>query len=202
MHGIRNQYLSAWVDASGLTHGEIVRRVTAEAIRQGHRQVRPDTSRLRRWMEGENPRPPVPQLLLSVLSDAVGEALDISDLGFTPPMALVDTVRLPLLSAFQHPESSASDEMAGNHGDATLEATSLAAAREAVALAMAVIGYHHAVSDKTDAPGPDAQGLLDAALDKAHEFAEHLRGIAAAHTGTMTHATSQLRGQPQEKAAS
>jgi hypothetical protein len=200
MHGIRNQYLSAWVDASGLSHGEIVRRVVAEAIRQGHRQVRPDTSRLRRWMEGEIPRAPVPQLLLSVLSDAVGEALDIRDLGFTPPMVLVDTVRLPLLSAFHDSESSASDEIPGDPVDTTLEATSLAAAREAVALALAVIRYHHAVSDKTDAPGLDAQGLLDAALDKAHEFAEHLRGIASAHAGTQ--ATSQLLRQPHEQAAS
>lgn len=201
MHGIRNQYLSAWVDASGLSHGEIVRRVIAEAIRQGHRQVRPDTSRLRRWMEGENPRPPVPQLLMSVLSDAVGEPLHMSDLGFTPPVALVDTVRLPLLSALQHPESSASDSIPGSHGDTTLEATSLAAAREAVALALAVIGYHNAVSDNADAPG-SAQRLLDAALDKAHEFAEHLRGIAAAHSGTMSHAASDLLGQPPQKAAS
>jgi hypothetical protein len=167
MHGIRNQYLSAWVDASGLSHGEIVRRVAAEAIRRGHRQVRPDASRLRRWIEGENPRPPVPQLLRRVLSDAVGVPLRISDLGFAAPVECVDTVKLPLLST------------PGDPDDTTAEATSLAAARAAVALALAVIGYHHAVTNGTGEPEPDAQRLLQSALEKAQQFAEHFGGVVA-----------------------
>jgi hypothetical protein len=167
MHGIRNQYLSAWVDASGLSHGEIVRRVSAEAIRCGHRQVRPDASRLRRWIEGENPRPPVPQLLGRVLSDAVGVPLHTRDLGFASPVECVDTVKLPLLST-----RSDLDDM-------TAQATSLAAARAAVALALAVIGYHHAVINGTGELESDAQRLLQSALDKAQQFAEQLGGVVA-----------------------
>lgn len=179
MRGIRNHYLSAWVDASGLSHGEIVRRLAAEATRHGHRQVRPDASRLRRWIEGENPRPPVPQLLARILSDAVGVSLRISDLGLAAPVECVDTVHLPLLSTAHHNESSATGSPPGGRNETTTEATSLAVARAAVALALAVIRYHHAVTRGADGES-DAQHLLQSAFDKAHQFAEDLGGIVAA----------------------
>lgn len=43
-----NPHLALWVAASGLSNGEIARRVAAEAVRQGHRQIAPDATRIRR----------------------------------------------------------------------------------------------------------------------------------------------------------
>ncbi|KUL47781.1 Tat pathway signal protein [Streptomyces violaceusniger] len=91
-----NPHLTVWVAATGLSHGEIARRVAAEANVQGHRQIAPDASRIRRWIDGERPRPPVPALLTAVLSDAIGQPL--SDLGLTAQGPMLDSIQLPLLT--------------------------------------------------------------------------------------------------------
>ncbi|MCL6737426.1 hypothetical protein [Streptomyces neyagawaensis] len=44
-----NPHLALWVAATGLSHGEIARRIAAEAKTQGHRQIAPDATRVRRW---------------------------------------------------------------------------------------------------------------------------------------------------------
>ncbi|MFD4144081.1 Tat pathway signal protein [Streptomyces sp. NPDC058572] len=93
-----NPHLELWIAATGLSHGEIARRVAAEAILQGHRQIAPDTTRVRRWIDGERPRPPVPALLATVLSETVGQPLTPGDLGLTAAGAVLDTIQLPLLT--------------------------------------------------------------------------------------------------------
>ncbi|MGP3927851.1 Tat pathway signal protein [Streptomyces sp. 8N616] len=93
-----NPHLALWVVATGLSHGEIARRVAAGAMRQGHRQIAPDATRVRRWMDGERPRPPVPALLAEVVSEAVGEPLTPGDLGLTATGPALDTIQLPLLT--------------------------------------------------------------------------------------------------------
>ncbi|WP_240351047.1 DUF6087 family protein [Streptomyces olivoreticuli] len=93
-----NPHLALWVAASGLSHGEIARRIAAEAVRRGHRQITPDATRIRRWVDGERPRPPVPALLAAVLSEAVGQPLTPGDLGLTAAGAVLDTIALPLLT--------------------------------------------------------------------------------------------------------
>ncbi|MEU2565088.1 Tat pathway signal protein [Streptomyces longispororuber] len=93
-----NAHLALWTAATGLSHGEIARRVAAEAIRQGHRQIAPDATRIRRWIDGERPRPPVPALLAAVVSDAVGQPLTPSDLGLTAAGPMLDSIQLPLLT--------------------------------------------------------------------------------------------------------
>ncbi|MFF4226553.1 Tat pathway signal protein [Streptomyces abikoensis] len=93
-----NPHLALWVAASGLSHGEIARRVAAEAVRRGHRQIAPDATRVRRWIDGERPRPPVPALLAAVLSDAVGQPLTPGGLNLTAAGAVLDTIALPLLT--------------------------------------------------------------------------------------------------------
>nr|BAJ19036.1 hypothetical protein [Streptomyces sp. SANK 62799] len=93
-----NPHLALWVAAACLSHGEIARRIAAEAKARGHRQIAPDATRLRRWMDGERPRPPVPALLAAVLSEAVGQVLTPGDLGLTEAGAVLDTIALPLLT--------------------------------------------------------------------------------------------------------
>ncbi|MFC8494793.1 Tat pathway signal protein [Streptomyces sp. NPDC057235] len=93
-----NAHLALWIAATGLSHGEIARRIAAEAIRQGHRQVTPDTTRVRRWIDGERPRPPAPALLATVISDAVGQPLTPGDLGLTAAGPALDSIQLPLLT--------------------------------------------------------------------------------------------------------
>ena len=93
-----NAHLALWIAATGLSHGEIARRIAAEAIRQGHRQIAPDATRIRRWIDGERPRPPVPALLASVVSDAVGQPLTPGDLGLTAAGPTLDSIQLPLLT--------------------------------------------------------------------------------------------------------
>jgi len=98
VQGTGNPYLTAWVEASGLAHGEIARRIATEAMRRGHRQIAPDATRLRRWMDGERPRPPVPEILAAVLSEALGQILTPGDLGLLPSGVALDTIVLPLLT--------------------------------------------------------------------------------------------------------
>ncbi|MFD5425478.1 Tat pathway signal protein [Streptomyces sp. NPDC127084] len=93
-----NPHLALWIAATGLSHGEIARRIAAEAIRQGHRQIAPDATRIRRWIDGERPRPPVPALLASVLSEAVSQPLTPGDLGLTAAGPTLDSIQLPLLT--------------------------------------------------------------------------------------------------------
>ncbi|MFB9627100.1 hypothetical protein [Nonomuraea helvata] len=92
-----NPQLQAWVHATGLPLGEIGRRVRALAKSRGHSQVNPDTTRVRRWMSGEQPRPPVPELLAEVLSDALRRPLTPRDLGLLAVPLPLDTIELPLL---------------------------------------------------------------------------------------------------------
>lgn len=93
-----NPHLALWIAATGLSHGEIARRIAAEAIRQGHRQIAPDATRVRRWIDGERPRPPVPALLAAVLSEALGQPLTPGDLGLAAAGPTLDSIQLPLLT--------------------------------------------------------------------------------------------------------
>ncbi|MER5602354.1 Tat pathway signal protein [Streptomyces sp. NPDC002265] len=93
-----NPHLALWIAATGLSHGEIARRIAATAKAQGHRQVAPDATRVRRWIDGERPRPPVPALLAEVLSKAAGQPLTPGDLGLTATGPELDSIQLPLLT--------------------------------------------------------------------------------------------------------
>ncbi|MFF1419227.1 Tat pathway signal protein [Streptomyces sp. NPDC058280] len=93
-----NPHLELWIAATGLSHGEIARRIAATAKAQGHRQIAPDATRIRRWIDGERPRPPVPALLAEVLSEAAGQPLTPGDLGLTATGPVLDSIQLPLLT--------------------------------------------------------------------------------------------------------
>ncbi|MET8945368.1 Tat pathway signal protein [Streptomyces sp. NPDC004542] len=96
--GSGNPHLALWIAATGLSHGEIARRIAAVAKVRGHRQIAPDATRIRRWIDGEKPRPPVPALLAEVLSEAVGQPLTPGDLGLTGTGVVLDSIQLPLLT--------------------------------------------------------------------------------------------------------
>ncbi|WP_030237495.1 hypothetical protein [Streptomyces sp. NRRL S-350] len=137
--GTVNAELQAWVTASGLSHGEIARRITALALRSGHRQVAPDTTRVRRWLDGEHPRPPVPELLAQVLGDELGHSLTPSDLGLVPTGVALDTIQVPLLT-----EPAAATLAGWTRMDLLMldrrEALTLAAGTTLVALAEHLLG--------------------------------------------------------------
>ncbi|MFD9701659.1 hypothetical protein [Lentzea sp. NPDC059081] len=73
--------LRTWFDRSGLSKIALAKAVTTLAVETGHHQIRPDGSRVRRWLDGERPRDPVPGLLAQVLSCHVGRPLTPEDLG-------------------------------------------------------------------------------------------------------------------------
>jgi hypothetical protein len=93
-----NPHLALWIAATGLSHGEIARLIAAEAKALGHRQIAPDATRIRRWIDGERPRPPVPALLAAVICKAVGQPLTPGDLGLTAAGPTLDSIQLPLLT--------------------------------------------------------------------------------------------------------
>lgn len=90
--------MALWIAATRLSHGEISRRIAAAAKAKGNRQITPDTTRIRRWIDGERPRPPVPALLAEVLSEAVSQPLTPGDLGLTSASPVLDSIQLPLLT--------------------------------------------------------------------------------------------------------
>ncbi|WDN56029.1 hypothetical protein [Streptomyces clavuligerus] len=77
--------LTYWFDRSGFTKKGLAAAVNAHAVRTGHPQIRADGSRVRRWLGGERPRPPVPDLIAAVLSDRCGHHLTAADLGLAQP---------------------------------------------------------------------------------------------------------------------
>ncbi|RKN46839.1 Tat pathway signal protein [Streptomyces hoynatensis] len=93
-----NPHLALWIAATGQSQGEIARRITALAKARGHRQVAPDATRIRRWIDGERPRPPVPALLAEVVSEAAGQPLTPGDLGLAGTGVVLDGIQLPLLT--------------------------------------------------------------------------------------------------------
>ncbi|MET8284397.1 Tat pathway signal protein [Streptomyces sp. NPDC005132] len=93
-----NADLELWIAATGLSHEEIARRIAAAAKARGHRQIAPDATHIRRWIDGEKPRPPVPVLLAEVLSDVVKQPLTPGDLGLAAAGPELDSVQLPLLT--------------------------------------------------------------------------------------------------------
>ncbi|MGW1071553.1 transcriptional regulator [Streptomyces sp. NPDC002537] len=80
--------LRYWFRLSGISKNALARAVSERAAERGHHQVRPDGSRVRRWIEnGERPRDPVPGLLAEVLSERTGYRLSAADLGLGPSPA-------------------------------------------------------------------------------------------------------------------
>ncbi|MEU3972199.1 transcriptional regulator [Streptomyces bacillaris] len=78
-----NQHLSDMFERTGLSQGELARRITTKARRNGLRHITPDATNVRRWLQGTTPRDPMLQRVIAdVFSDICGYRVTTYDLGF------------------------------------------------------------------------------------------------------------------------
>ena len=69
-----NLRLRAMLDEAGMSNKGLARRVVDLAAARGVASVRCDHTSVLRWLAGEQPRPPVPELVAAVLGDAARQA--------------------------------------------------------------------------------------------------------------------------------
>ncbi|MER5933409.1 hypothetical protein [Streptomyces sp. NPDC002054] len=91
----RNEQLTSWFVRSGWSKGELARQVNRRARQMGAHHISTDTSRVRRWLDGEQPREPVPRILSELFSERFGTVVAIEHLGLrtahqTPSVSGVD----------------------------------------------------------------------------------------------------------------
>ncbi|GAA3778727.1 hypothetical protein ACFS5L_21595 [Streptomyces phyllanthi] len=80
-----NELLSSWFVRSGWSKGELARQVNRRARQLGANHISTDTSRVRRWLDGENPREPIPRILSELFSERFGCVVAVEDLGLRAP---------------------------------------------------------------------------------------------------------------------
>jgi hypothetical protein len=76
-----NELLTSWFVRSGWSKGELARQVNRRARQLGANHISTDTSRVRRWLDGENPREPIPRILSELFSERFGCVVPVEDLG-------------------------------------------------------------------------------------------------------------------------
>ena len=76
-----NARLTSWFVRSGWSKGELARQVNRRARQLGAHHVSTDTSRVRRWLDGEQPREPIPRILSELLSERFGTVVSVEELG-------------------------------------------------------------------------------------------------------------------------
>ncbi|MCF4140535.1 hypothetical protein L1856_32365 [Streptomyces sp. Tue 6430] len=76
-----NDLLASWFVRSGWSKGELARQVNRRARQLGANHISTDTSRVRRWLDGENPREPIPRILSDLFSERFGCVVSVEDLG-------------------------------------------------------------------------------------------------------------------------
>ncbi|MFP3987642.1 hypothetical protein U9R90_09070 [Streptomyces sp. E11-3] len=76
-----NEQLTSWFVRSGWSKGELARQVNRRARQMGANHISTDTSRVRRWLDGEQPREPIPRILSELFSERFGAVVAIGDLG-------------------------------------------------------------------------------------------------------------------------
>jgi hypothetical protein len=93
------------MDEARMSNKGLARRVVDLAQARGVASVRCDHTSVLRWLAGEQPRPPVPELIAGVLGDVLGRQVPEIELGMTPsdlpadlglhlPIAWTDTVAI------------------------------------------------------------------------------------------------------------
>jgi hypothetical protein len=76
-----NARLHSWFVRSGWSKGELARQVNRRARQLDAPHVSTDTSRVRRWLDGEQPREPIPRILSELFSERFGCVVPVEDLG-------------------------------------------------------------------------------------------------------------------------
>ncbi|MER5641175.1 hypothetical protein ABT095_30030 [Kitasatospora sp. NPDC002227] len=76
-----NEKLTTWFGRSGWSKGELARQVNRRARQIGAHHVSTDTSRVRRWLDGEQPREPIPRIMSELFSERFGSVVSVEDLG-------------------------------------------------------------------------------------------------------------------------
>ncbi|MER7763611.1 hypothetical protein [Streptomyces sp. NPDC097619] len=76
-----NEQLTSWFVRSGWSKGELARQVNRRARQLGAHHISTDTSRVRRWLDGEQPREPIPRILSELFSERFGAVVAVEDLG-------------------------------------------------------------------------------------------------------------------------
>jgi hypothetical protein len=79
-----NDRLRGLVEECGVSHKGLARRVVDLGAARGVRGLAYDHSSVTRWLAGEQPREPVPELIADVLAGLVQRQLSIADVGMTP----------------------------------------------------------------------------------------------------------------------
>ena len=93
----QNLRLRPLLDEAGMSNKGLARRVVDLARSQGVANVRCDHTSVLRWLAGEQPRQPVPELVAVVLGDALGRRVAETELGMTPSDLPADLgLRLPV----------------------------------------------------------------------------------------------------------
>ncbi|GAA1274613.1 hypothetical protein GCM10009665_72560 [Kitasatospora nipponensis] len=83
-----NEKLTAWFTRSGWSKGEFARQVNRQARQLGAHHVSTDTSRVRRWLDGEQPREPIPKIMSDLFSERFGSVVSVEDLGLRAAIAV------------------------------------------------------------------------------------------------------------------
>lgn len=79
-----NERLGSWFVRSGWSKGEFARQVNRRARQIGAHHISTDTSRVRRWLDGEQPREPIPRIVSELFSERFGCVVAVEDLGLRP----------------------------------------------------------------------------------------------------------------------
>jgi tetratricopeptide (TPR) repeat protein len=116
-----NEQLNSWFVRSGWSKGELARQVNRRARHMGAHHVSTDTSRVRRWLDGEQPREPIPRILSELFSERFGTVVAIEDLGLRtahqpPAQSGVDLPWAAPQTVALMSEFSRSDLMLGRRG--------------------------------------------------------------------------------------
>lgn len=92
-----NTQLGSWFVRSGWSKGELARQVNRRARQMGAHHISTDTSRVRRWLDGEQPREPIPRILSELFSERFGCVVGVEELGLRSahPSPSVSGVDLP-----------------------------------------------------------------------------------------------------------
>ena len=85
-----NEHLRALITESGVSHKGLARRVVELGTARGVRGLAYDHSSIARWLAGEQPREPTPELIADVLADLLHRPLGVADVGMAPSVVSAD----------------------------------------------------------------------------------------------------------------